>query len=313
MNGIINADGLFNGDRFERVSDSARYAWPYFWLASNTYGRLELNYHRIAGRAFGRFQHVPTEEEFWSWIKEYEGAFLLFVYQAGGALWGQWDTSEKYLPKHKLAADQRSPTPDPASFTEWRKAYVREKESMNASKPIALTNFMKPSEALPQSFENPAEKVQPRVGEGVGEGVKTCASPDGHARRSGELPPIDEPPFDTLEPCLSLPPEQPTRSASKNNGMTLQQESWFLTWWSEYWLHKAKKQARAAFRQHVRTAEHFQLVMAATRGQRAEMMEREPSKRPYGATWLNGERWDDETAGPPSATPSPYRPAEDEE
>jgi hypothetical protein len=38
--------------------------------------------------------------------------------------------------------------------------------------------------------------------------------------------------------------------------------------------------------------------MAATREQSPEMLNREPSKRPYGATWLNGERWEDEPSAP---------------
>jgi hypothetical protein len=34
--------------------------------------------------------------------------------------------------------------------------------------------------------------------------------------------------------------------------------------------------------------------MAATRAQKPEMLSKEPSKRPHGASWLNGERWQDE-------------------
>lgn len=314
MNGIIDADGLFNGERFERVSDSARLAWPYFWLASNTFGRLELSYHRVVGRAFSRFKRVPTEEEFWAWIKEYQEAFLLFVYQAGGAIWGQWDTSEKYLPKHKLTADQKSPAPDHAALTAWKEGYIADKRARSACKPIAPTDFIKPPEALLQSFENPAERFQPRVGEGVGVGITTCASPNGNARHAGELPSIDDPPFATTEPDAVFPPDEPAKEPLKKTGLTPQQESDFEAWWSVYWLHKAKKQAREAFRRHVRTTERFQRVMAATSAQKTEMMERDPSKRPYGATWLNGERWDDETAVPPSDRPSmTYLPAEDDE
>jgi hypothetical protein len=33
--------------------------------------------------------------------------------------------------------------------------------------------------------------------------------------------------------------------------------------------------------------------MEATRAQSAEMLSREPRHRPYGATWLTGERWTD--------------------
>jgi hypothetical protein len=82
--------------------------------------------------------------------------------------------------------------------------------------------------------------------------------------------------------------------------MTPEQEGWFTGWWAEYWLHKARKAARQAFAKQVRTAARFQQVMAATQAQKPEMLTRESSKRPHGATWLNGERWEDETG---AATP----------
>jgi hypothetical protein len=287
VNGIIDADGLFNGDRFEHVSDGARYAWPYFWLSSNTFGRLELNYHRIAGRAFSRFKHVPTEEDFWGWVKEFQAAYLLFVYEVNGTFWGQWDTSEKFLPKHKLAADQKSPAPDHTAFSAWRDQYITEKQTRNAAKPITATNF-----------RNPSEIFQHRVGVGVGVGVNTCAS-NGDAR--GSVPSIDEPPFGTTEPDAPFPAETAERTKPSRE-MTAQQDRWFTTWWAEYWLRKAKKAAREAFLKHVKTEERFKRVMDATPAQKPEMLGRESSKRPHGSTWLNGERWEDETANQAPAT-----------
>jgi hypothetical protein len=78
--------------------------------------------------------------------------------------------------------------------------------------------------------------------------------------------------------------------------MTPEQKIWFGEFWSEYWLHKAKKAAGTAFAKHVKTEQRFHQVIAAVRAQRAEMLSRDPSKRPHGATWLNGARWDDELA-----------------
>ena len=72
----------------------------------------------------------------------------------------------------------------------------------------------------------------------------------------------------------------------------------FNTWWGEYWLHRARKPARAAFGRHVRTEKRFERVMAATRAQKPEMLNRDASKRPHGATWLNAERWNDELDQP---------------
>jgi hypothetical protein len=89
--------------------------------------------------------------------------------------------------------------------------------------------------------------------------------------------------------------------------MTQEQERWFTTWWKDYWLRKAKKDAREAFRKHVKTEGRFEQVMGATRAQKPEMLTREPSKRPHGATWLNGERWEDEiVSSRPAAAADDY-------
>lgn len=124
---------------------------------------------------------------------------------------------------------------------------------------------------------------------------KTCASDD--ARMLGFLPPIDDPPFGTTEP-EALFPSDVKKPAMTVDGLTPQQESWFGVWWAAYWLHKAKKAARRAFGRQVKTAARFEQVMAATEAQTPEMLGREPQHRPHGATWLNGERWGDEAAGP---------------
>jgi uncharacterized protein YdaU (DUF1376 family) len=136
------------------------------------------------------------------------------------------------------------------------------------------------------------------------EKTKPCASPNGNARLVDAKPSIENPAFDTVEPVLFSEPA-PSRT-QPGRGLTTQQESWFNQWWAEYWLHKAKKAAREAFRKHVQSEARFQQIMAATRSQRPEMISREPSKRPHGATWLNGERWTDEVA----ATTPKLSPAE---
>jgi hypothetical protein len=85
--------------------------------------------------------------------------------------------------------------------------------------------------------------------------------------------------------------------------LTPEQEKWFEAWLSAYWRRVGKKAARAAFSTHVTTEARFQEVMAATRAQRPEMMERPKEKRPYPATWLNGERWEDEIQDPARKEP----------
>jgi hypothetical protein len=120
--------------------------------------------------------------------------------------------------------------------------------------------------------------------------------------------PDDLPIATRLEP---FPPEvngknHNSAAAQNVNGrvpeLASQQKIWFAMWWAEYWHKRSKKAAWGAFRKHVKTEERFQVVLGAIRAQKPEMLEREPAKRPYASTWLNGERWEDELQPPASAT-----------
>jgi len=106
-----------------------------------------------------------------------------------------------------------------------------------------------------------------------------------------------------------LPTEEPTPegvaltpAAKTSKEMTPEQEQWFTSWWAEYWRRRSKKDAREAFRKQVKTEARFQQVMAATLAQKPEMLSRPEDKRPHGATWLNGERWEDEITSPAATT-----------
>lgn len=83
--------------------------------------------------------------------------------------------------------------------------------------------------------------------------------------------------------------------------LQIKQRIWFEEFWSRYWLKKARQDAEKAFGNHVNTDELFQIVLKGRDAQLPEMMAREPNKRPYGATWINGKRWNDEVVTPPPA------------
>jgi hypothetical protein len=280
---VIDPEGLFCGDRLRRCSNMAQLHWPRLFLASDGFARLEINYARIIGRAYPTFNPPPSETELQAWLQEYARNYLLFLYEFDGQLWGQWDTRRELLPRYKTAVDKRSPLPPENAFIEWKRRYREQ------------------NKAFPKCFGEISESFLHGVGVGVGigGGKNICASPAGNARVS--LPPsIDEPPFETTEPDAVFSVE-PANSTKPTRETTSRQERWFSQWWDEYWLHRAKKAAREAFRRHVRTEARFQQVLAATRAQKPEMLTRERSKRPHGATWLNGERWEDETTEAVSA------------
>lgn len=134
--------------------------------------------------------------------------------------------------------------------------------------------------------------------------LKPCASGDA----PDALYSIDDPPFETTNLGTFFEAEQVL--AKSKTGLSAQQAIWFNEWWPGYWRKKAKKAAERAFQKHVRTAERFARVMAATRAQSPEMLKREPSKQPHGATWLNDERWEDE---PDAAAKAPQGAADDYE
>lgn len=137
----IDPDGLFQGDRMALLSDEARLYWPYFWCASNTVGRVELNYWKVVSRAFQRFKVPITEAKFWTLVREYRTAFLLFVYKSEGSVWGQWDVSERYLPRYKSAQDKRTPAPDHAAMSKWKNEYIEYKLHLSDNS-ISYNNFV---------------------------------------------------------------------------------------------------------------------------------------------------------------------------
>jgi hypothetical protein len=126
---IIDPDGLFGGERLRRCSDEAQLHWPRFYVASNGYARLEINYEKIVARVYASFTNPPSEDEILKWIKEYRDNYLLFLYEVDGRVWGQWDVRQNLLPRHKTAADNRSPFPPEPEWTNWLKRYRAESTS----------------------------------------------------------------------------------------------------------------------------------------------------------------------------------------
>lgn len=118
----------------------------------------------------------------------------------------------------------------------------------------------------------------------------TCASGDARMGAQQELS-IDAPPFDAPELSATSPASE---SRAGRSSLRDQQDAWFAEWWAGYWLKKARKAARDAFGKHVKDVARFEQVMAALKSQAPEMLKREPRHRPQGATWINGERWNDE-------------------
>ncbi len=279
---LVDPEGLFGGDRLRHCSNLAQLHFPRLFLASNGFARIELNYAKIIGRAYPTFNPVPSEAELQGCVQEYKQNFLLFTYEAGGQIWGQWDTRSEFLPRYKTSLDRRSPNPPESDFAEWKRRYRDERKGF----PKCFGN-------ISETFHAPVHAVAVAVA--VAEKDKnTCASDDARGCESHSLPPIEDPAFSTLEPdALFQDAPKPKRNTAAE--LEKQQRAWFEEWWAAYWRKRDRKNAWKTFCNLVRTREQFELVMRATREQSPEMLGKELQFRPYPATWLRGERWQDQS------------------
>lgn len=184
----IDPDGMFYGDRMAKLSLMARLYWAYFYVASNGYARIEINYQKLISTVFSSFPVVPTRDELTGYVMEYHEAYLLFVYQANGQIWGQWTTSEKFLPRHKTAKDEASPCPNPEKYGKWKNDYFEAK----LAEIEANTNNCNVFENMKNDFGNSMRGIGRGIGRGSGigrgEGVGSSPPPvsDSRSMRNGD-------------------------------------------------------------------------------------------------------------------------------
>jgi len=204
---LIDAKGLFFGERLKVCSDEARLHWPWLYAAANGYGRLELNYAKLMDTVYASFRAKPSLEAVSGWLQEYAANFLVFVYSApDGSLWAQFETSEKYLPRFKTAADRQSPKPDFDELTAFRMRYVESKkgkylsiQSFQKSAPNfgTLPKTPEPSQTVlktPEDFGTFPLGVGVGIGDGVGEGEIQNPSDAGAPEAGKTEPPPPNPP-----------------------------------------------------------------------------------------------------------------------
>lgn len=103
-----------------------------------------------------------------------------------------------------------------------------------------------------------------------------------------ELPPAsDSDSYSSI--CISK------KGAGKKQTDTSELDAWFANeFWPAFWLKKSKTDALKAARVHLGSAELRFAALFGMKAQTPEMLTRDPSKRPHGATWINGHRWEDE-------------------
>lgn len=302
----IDPEGMFGGDRMALLSDEAKWMWPWLWCASNTVGRVELNYRTMIDTAFRQFRTQPTEQEFWDCVSEFHECYLMYVFKSdNGQVWGQWDVADKYLPKYKTRADNRTPAPIVADFLGWKKGYSDRKQNAISGKCRVLNilekleNFQKISNISEgeKDFQHFARRGEER------KGVKTYCPPNG----------VPEP-----EPTELFTPEPTEPEVPKVHDKWLSDahDHWYDHC---YWNKKKREDSRKAFSKRVRqlvrdtaaSPEHaveFLNTQARLDRKRFEFTDDWSWRQNlHPTTWLNGKLWEDQ----PRARDSPEKPGFD--
>lgn len=118
---VIDPSGLFKGKRLRKCSPKARLYWPYLFLLSNGYARIELDYEAISDEFSSFRESAPTSDEIREILTEFSANHLLLVYRSNDQQWGQWDTKSSQLKEYKTAADKNSPAPPEDEYRQWLK------------------------------------------------------------------------------------------------------------------------------------------------------------------------------------------------
>ena len=118
-----------------------------------------------------------------------------------------------------------------------------------------------------------------------------CAAADAATRESE---PSSEP-----TPLLAVEAETPT---PKTKPSSRDLDAAFAKFWDTYPRKKSKAAGRTAYERAARKAGPA-VIQAALEAQLPSLMAKDPTYRPYPATWLNAGSWDDEPDTPARATP----------
>ena len=179
---IIDPDGLFNGKRLRMCSPAARLTFPYLYLLSNGFGRIELDFDAIAFKFASFGDAAPSGSGIGAFFDEYELQHLIFAYDADGQKWGQWDTRRTFLKKFKTVADKQSPSPPEPMFSDWLREQHRDDwpayhwaeaalgSGENPDGGLLTQGFPKSSERVSQHLLESAPNLAQDFGLGVGVG-----------------------------------------------------------------------------------------------------------------------------------------------
>lgn len=231
---IVDAPGLFDGDRINLCSVDAQLYYPRFLCCSNAFGRIRIDYVSIIAKAFSRWkpESRPMEDKVMSMLTEYVDNRLLFVYKSCGEIWGQWDFKKGTFGKYQTTEDHRSPEPPKSEYLQW----IEQNRELSKKVSEPCGNF---AEILRENSRNFSEDFPHGVGVGIGircevlgVGEKKCAA--------------DAPPSQESIPGLPTSPEKQEstkKRSTKKSGEPDTDPRYhdFLQLINQYYVHKTGK------------------------------------------------------------------------
>jgi hypothetical protein len=327
---MIDPQGMYFGDRMAKLSLMARLHWPHIFLLQNGCGRFEINYPKIVGRAYATFTPVPTSTEIGKYIREYRDSYLLFVYKSNGQVWGQWDISEKFLPRYKDAEAINSPAPSTKEFADWRERYVSSKvndhsvssstcsvfENLSLNFPLGVVEGVGVVEGKEEkTFSSKAPDQQPKekssTRQNPSPGISRTAATNGDLRTAAtdlrNAAPKSEP-LSQREPrsetCSNGEPQSP------GTNLELLKQSWFdQEFWPNIWRKVDKAEALKSFKKKATSEAVKDKIVNAVKLYYPVYISRSPEHRPHASTWLNKNRFDDELPEDPREAAKPLEDA----
>jgi hypothetical protein len=157
----IDPGGISKGRRIRSCSNLAQLHFVYNLPFVDGFGRLEIDWHRIMATVYCSFNPPPPWEEYMTLVREWEQAYLVFLYEVDGQMWLQFDVKPNWLPRYKTATDKQSPAPPEPEFSNWKKAYRAQNKALPKSS--VKTNegvreaLAKPSQAVTEDSQSVAE------------------------------------------------------------------------------------------------------------------------------------------------------------
>lgn len=272
------------------LSDAGRFAWPWFWCASNTVGRVELNHRDFVNTVFRQFKKPPTEDEFWALVSEFHESYLMFVYEIAGKVWGQWWVSEKYLPKYKIRRDEKTPAPIVREFTRWQGEYENRKLHAIHGKCRVLNVSENFQNSMKTSGEFPLGEIGIEIV--IGSEIETEEKSKPYAPHGAfDLT------FQNGNGNGGGHPKKP-KSGKRSTEEIKKALGDRLVWWVEfrkvYPCQESMNPAMDAYERKVKTRDMAEAVYRGAKAYAAKCAADPTLKLKYAQGWINDERWTDE-------------------